>query len=171
MADKHAQMDKINEVLTITVGALAQLDVKGQLGLQVTQNGFCTTTTILAQVEGMTSGEGTGLMLGVANGDLNDGEIEEAIEAQGPFFKDQTPQHNRAARMVRFVGPIGPQAHETPSTLLTHFEFFSKFETRIAFSEDKAGMLNWFVYNAGPAALTTGITVRLVLLHNVRWSK
>ncbi len=164
-------MNKINEVLTITLGALAQLDVIGEGGLAVTQNGFCTSSTILSQLSALTSGEGTGLMLGVANGDLNDGEIEEAIEAQGPFFKDQVPQHDRAARMVRMVGPIGPQAHETPSTLLTHFEFFDHYPTRIGFSEDKANMLRWFVYNAGPAALTTGSSVQLVLMHNVRWAK
>ncbi len=171
MADKHAQMDKINEVLTITLGALTLLDVIGQLGIQVTQNGFVTSTTILSSLIGLTSGEGTGLMLGVANGDLSDTEIEEAIEAQGPFFKGQTPQSENSRRMVRFIGPIGPQAHETPSTLLTHFEFFDRFPTRIPFSEDKAGMLRWFIYNAGPASMTGGATCRLVLMHNVRWSK
>lgn len=171
MADKHAQMDKINEIVTITLSALAKLDVIGALSLNVTQNGFVTTTTILSLLNNLTSGEGTGLMLGVANGDLNDGEVEEAIEAQGPFFKGQVPQHNRAARMFRWVGPIGPQAHETPSTLLNHFEFIKDFPTRMAFSEDKAGMLRWFVFNAGPSALTTGATVELNLKHNVRWSK
>ncbi len=171
MADNHGKMEKINEVLTITLGALTVLDVIGQGSIAVTQSGFVTSTTVMSQMLGLTSGEGTGLVLGVADGDLSDAEIEEAIEAQGPFFRGQTPQSEQSARMVRILGPIGPQAHETPSTLLTHFEFFDRYPTRISFSEDKAAMLRWFIFNAGPASLTGGSTCRLVLMHNLRWSK
>ncbi len=164
-------MAKINETVSITVGALAENDVIGEGSLAATQGGFVTTTDVLCQYSGFTAAEGTGVMLGVASGDLSDAEIEEAIEAQGPFFEGQTPQSERADRMVRFVGNIGPKPNElVPTTVLTSNLFLS-FPTRIKFKEEFANMLRWFIYNHGTITLTTGATVKLTLLHNVRWSK
>ncbi len=171
MADNHKKMDKTNEVLSITLGTVGALDVISQAGQAMTQNGFTTSTTIHALLTGLTAGEGEGLVLGVADGQLSAAEIEEFLEAAGPVFRGQKAQSELSSRMVRLIGLVGPKPTEIPVTGTQFAHFWDRWPTRIAFSEDKAAMHQWFVYNASAAALTTGATLRLVLLHNIRWSK
>jgi len=170
MAHGHQQMRKTNEALTITLGALVLEDVVGTGGQAMAQNGYCTSTTILARIDGLTAGEGGGLMLGVADGQLSAAEVEEYIEAQGPAFENQTDQSEKTKRMVRIVGQIGPEESDIPPTLTGRAKFWDKYPTRMSFSEDKAAMFFWFVYNRSAATITTGATVKLTLLHNIRWA-
>ncbi len=170
MADNHKKMDKTNEVVSITLGTVGALDVIGAAGQPMTQNGFTTSTTILALLTGLTAGEGEGLCLGVADGQLSDAEIEAALESAGPVFKGQRAQSELSGRMVRLIGLVGPQPTELVAVGTQFAHFWDRWPTRIAFSEDKPAMHHWFVYNASPAALTTGATLRLVLLHNIRWA-
>ncbi len=169
MAHPHQRMNKINETLTITLLGLGSLDVVTQGGLVTTQGGFCTSSQIMAFLDGLTVGEGQGLLLGVADGQLSASEIEEQIESQGPFFKGQTPQSEKAERMVRIVGEIGSRSSDLVPTLTEIVRFWRRFPTKLSFSEDKSNMFQWFIYNVGNA-ITTGATCKLHLRHNVRWS-
>ncbi len=164
------RMHKIRETVTITLGTLADLDVVGADSLAVTQNGYITTSDVIATLIGLTAGEGIGLVLGVADGQLSDAEIEETLEAQGPAFEGQRSQSERADRMVRILGLIGPQPSELVPNSTVFAHQFLRFKTNLSFSEDKAALARWYIYNTRGNALTTGAQLELLLTHNVRWS-
>ncbi len=160
-------MHKIREINTsLSLGALAQFDVIGVVGLVMAHGGFITTTELAHRISGLTAGEGRGLVLGIAALPLTDAEIESALETNGPLFPKSEVKAASADRRVRLLKDIGPQG-ELVSTA-TEFSGFEKIETRLTFSEDGQGW-RWFVYNMG-SSLTTGSAVALLATHNVQWS-
>ncbi len=61
---------------------------------------------LFAALTGLTSGEGTGLLIGIADGDLALSEIEEAIEVNGPLGPNDTVFAARADRFYKFLGAV-----------------------------------------------------------------
>ncbi len=115
---------------------------------------FCVLNNIAA-------GEGGGLQLYLADGDLTLAEIEENIELNGPLGPNDTVNEAIAMRAVykvaAMVGDISISeegAHllnETGGPIIS-------VKPRWTFARTKAW--NWVLYNDGPA-LTTGTTVKI----------
>lgn len=109
-----------------------------------------------AALTGLTSGEGTGLIIGIADGDFTLVEIEGALESNGPLGPNDTVI---AAAVERFVILLGAVDRETGTEAIfennTGGHMMEK-NLRWTFSRTKSW--NLFVYNLG-AALTTGATV------------
>lgn len=113
---------------------------------------------IVGVLEGLTAGEGRGMTLWLADGDLTLVEIEEAIEqTAGPLGPNDTVAASIAERFVIWCGAVGggsPQAHihgvnNEPRCII---------KPRWTFARTKSW--NFVMYNMGPA-LTTGATVNL----------
>lgn len=113
---------------------------------------------IIGNVEGLTAGEGRGLSLWLADGDLTLAETEAAIEGAGPLGPNDPVAAAIAERFVMPVGVVGggqPLAHihdgHTNGPIVVT-------KPRWTFSRSKSW--NWVLYNMG-ASLTTGATVNL----------
>ncbi len=111
---------------------------------------------VYASITALTSGEGTGLLLGLADGDYIIAEIEAAIEANGPLGPNETVEAELAMRPIWFIGAID---RETGTDAIFENEqggYRLVFNPRWTFSRTKSW--NFFVYNMGNN-LTTGATV------------
>ncbi len=111
----------------------------------------------VAFVEGLTSGDGDGLMLGMANGDLSVTEIAECLLVDGPTDRNDAVKNERAMRAVWIIGGINDLQHnfrgkESGGNIIVH-------KPRWTFSDPEGW--NYFIFNAG-LALTTGSTAKLI---------
>ncbi len=112
---------------------------------------------IWASITGLTSTEGTGLLFGLADGDLALAEIEIAIENNGPLG----PNDDSAVLSERPVWLIGAVDRETGQEAIFENEeggHMLVVKPRWTFARTKSW--NWFVYNHG-AAITTGATIEI----------
>ncbi len=117
---------------------------------------------VSAFMSSLTSGEGKGLMFGLANGNLSAAEISECLQANGPLNpSDRIPQE-RAKRAVWLIGSFNEE-------IATEGFFDSDLEAgrghkmviKPRWTFTQAESWNWFVWNMG-AALTTGSTVEML---------
>ncbi len=113
---------------------------------------------MIATVIGLTTGEGTGLLFGLADGDLTLAEIEAAIETNAPVGPNDTIGAEVAQRPVWFMGAVD---RETGTEAIFENEnggHMLVIKPRWTFARTKSW--NFFVYNLG-AAITTGATVSI----------
>ncbi len=130
----------------------------------MTQGGMATSGSVTVTRRGtITSGE-HGLIVGIADGQLSATEIEEAINDDGPTFREQVPQAERADRRVNVLGVFsGNPAGET-------LQESKQFDVpRHSWSEERAGW-QWFVVNDSGASYTTGQIVTFLATHVIQWS-
>ncbi len=111
---------------------------------------------IYAGITGLTSGEGTGLFLGIADGDLLLAEAEAAVENNGSLGPNDSVSEAVSERYTKILGAVdretGTEAvfeNETGGHLMEH-------TIRWTFSRTKSW--NFFVYNLGNQ-LTTGSNI------------
>ncbi len=126
---------------------------------------------LYAFISGLTSGEGDGLIIGLANGDLTVAEIKECIEAQGPLNPSDRVGNERAKRAVWLLG-------STDAEIDTNGFFDSDMENagqhkivtkpRWTFTEGVGW--NWFLWNTGPSPLTTGATIEITSTNFGVWT-
>ncbi len=127
---------------------------------------------VTAVIQGITTLEGNGLILYMAEGDLTAAEQEVNIELDGPRRPGEQVAEEQASRWVRRVGII--VGSDTP----TERVFTNKYggglldiEPRWTFRRGRTagnGGWNWSVYNSG-ATLTTGAIVDIVGTHYGVW--
>ncbi len=166
---KDGKGTMIREDVSITLGALANsAGVQGDSPF-LTED-FRVLKTI-AQVggNGVTAGEGAGLLLFLTNGELSTGEVEQAIELSGPVDRNDRLGTEQAGRYVTLVGYsdvvagadniISFRDVNTNSPILT-------IKPRWTFSDPEGW--DWFVYNTA-GALTTGGAVRVIATHYGVW--
>lgn len=111
-------------------------------------------------IQGLTAGEGTGLILGLADGDLSTSEIESAILAAGPKDTNDVVTANVAMRPVWFVSLFDENSDATQGTFRGRDgEAPIMHKARWTFSETKSW--NWFIFNRSASSLTTGAIVRM----------
>ncbi len=119
-----------------------------------------------ATITGLTSGEGTGLILGLADGDLTLAEIEGAIETDGPLGPNDITGENIAMRPVWKIGAVDRETGTEAIFENEHGGHMLIVKPRWTFARTKSW--NWFVYNLG-ASLTTGGTVNIRGKHFGVW--
>lgn len=115
-------------------------------------------TEVFASVTALSSGDGTGLYFGLADGDLTLAEVEAAIEANGPLGPNDPIAEEISERPVWIFGAL---SHELSTEAIFHNMEGGDImvgKPRWTFARTKSW--NWFVYNMG-AAPTTGATIRM----------
>ncbi len=113
---------------------------------------------MFATMVGLTTGEGTGLLIGLCDGQFTVTQVKEAIEANGPLGPNDTVTEDQADRPVWFAGAVD---RETGTEAIFENEqggHMMVLKPRWTFARTKSW--NFFVYNLGDN-LTTGSTVRL----------
>ncbi len=111
---------------------------------------------MFAFVEGLTAGDGEGLTIGIANGELTVAEIAECLIADGPSDRNDRIKQERAERFVKVFGLLNDLQHmfvgENGSRQM-------QVKPRWTFSNPEGW--DYFIFNAG-SALTTGSTAKLL---------
>lgn len=111
-----------------------------------------------ATVTGLTSGEGTGLFLGIADGDLTAAEVEAAIELSAPLGPNDSVADAIAERFTKIIGATD---HETGTEIVFENQTGGHLmENTIRWTFARTKSWNYFVYNMGNQ-LTTGSNLLL----------
>ncbi len=126
-------------------------------------------TEFFALVEGLTGGQGSGLLIGIADGELTATEIEECLQADGPGDRNDNAPKERAERPVWLIGAVVPG-----NTSADELRFIGaggstlmEWKKRWTFSNPEG--MEFFIYNQSGVALTTGATVRIDATHYGVW--
>ncbi len=115
-------------------------------------------TEFSALVTALTGGEGNGLMVGIANGELSVTEIAEAIAANGPLNRNDRGRDERVMRFVKLLGAIDEVGQTSHAFKNEGGGPMIEETIRWTFSNPEGWQ--WFIWNHG-TALTTGSSVRL----------
>lgn len=111
---------------------------------------------IYGSVSGLTTGEGTGLYLGICDGDLTLAEAEAAVEANGPLGPNDSVTEAIAERFTMILGALD---RETGTEAIFENENGGHLMSKtIRWTFSRAKSWNFFVYNLGNQ-LTTGSNV------------
>lgn len=124
---------------------------------------------IFAFIGTLTSGEGPGLIFGLADGELSTGEIGAVINTDGPLGPNDIAVAQIAERPVFVLGQLDDLG---ASGIKGHFRSEGGgpkivFNPRWTFAHTTSW--NWFIFNNTGANLTTGATVRLVVKNYGVW--
>ncbi len=162
----------LREQVTIALGTLnANTGIKVDTGQYTMTEDFRMLKSVVScHIEGLTAGEGSGLQLGLANGELTVAEIKECLTADGPTNPTDREQVEFASRFCKVVSQLdwnitqvnGIMRGENGSPLIV-------VKPRWTFTDTNGW--SWFMYNDGPANLATGATVRLLCTHFGVWLK
>ncbi len=112
----------------------------------------------------------TGLMFGIANGDLSATEISAKI-VTNPVAPQDRPENEVASRNVKILGVLktdGPEARVT-------FQFWGPegqgpyMTNKHRWTYHSPDAWNWFIFNGGSTAMTTGALATLIATHYGVW--
>ncbi len=105
---------------------------------------------MVSNVEGLTAADGESLTLWLADGDLSIGEVEAAIEVDGPLGPNDTVPAAVAERAVFYVGAYDVKANQTEGFLRDKegAGYAAMVKPRWTFGRTKSW--NWVIYNLGP---------------------
>lgn len=153
MSDKHNGMLGHSERIAITVGALAGGTVSGIVSATTAGfSGRIVTMRIWAQVQALTTLEGSQMAIGIANGQLTDAEISEKLLAQPSDWQD-VPLSERNQRYARLLKPVTDPAADAALTVFVVDTGWTKL--LLKFSDNEV-LFRFFVYNWSTSTLTTG---------------
>ncbi len=122
--------------------------------------------TIIAGVTGLTSAEGTGLQLYLADGDLTVAEVEATIEANGPLGPNDIVAMDLAERPVWHFGTVDREVGI--EAVFENMTGGHNMEETIRWTFARTKAWNWVVYNLGNG-LTTGAQVNIRAKHFGVW--
>ncbi len=111
-------------------------------------------------IDGLTTVEGNGLLLYIANGDLSLAEAEAAIELSGPLDRSDRVNGPIAERFVMLVGAIRAGGNQVEQSFVDAHTGTPVIVTKPRWTFGSNDSWNWIVYNNG-VAITTGATVKL----------
>ncbi len=114
-------------------------------------------SVIHAVITGVTAGEGVGLKLYLANGDLTLVEVEQAIEVNGPLNRQDRVNNEHAMRAVFLVGAADGAGDQVFRDINTNAPVLVA-KPRWTFGASTSW--NWVVHNSG-IVLTTGATINI----------
>ena len=113
---------------------------------------------VWASITGLTTGEGTSLLFGIADGDLTLAEIEAAIENNGPVGPNDSVSIAVSERLIFLLGAID---RETGTEAIFENQTGGHMmEKNIRWTFARTKSWNFFVYNIGNI-LTTGASCQL----------
>ncbi len=155
-----------NSVALGTLGQNIAIKIDGA-SVAITEDFRLLKSEIFCEIDALTSGEGSGLMLGIADDELSTAEIAEAINLSGPVDRNDNVNTERAMRPVWLISALD----ELGGATVGRFHGKSggsmmEWKKRWTFSNPEGWV--FFVWNE-KAALTTGATARLVATHYGVW--
>ncbi len=159
----------IRETDSLALTTIGALTAKIFAGLTLGEDFRSMKIELVAHVDGITAGEGNGLMLGIANGELSATEITECINADGPLDRNDRAQQEEAERFCKTFAAAALQT-ATASVFVFQGEFGNPFLTvkpNWTFSNPEGW--SFFVFNNDAAGLTIGAVVHLAATHYGVW--
>ncbi len=159
----------IKERTSVALGTLAQnVAIKLDGAPVVLAEDFrILKSELMAQIEGLTSGEGSGLHLGIANDELSVAEIAEAINLSGPVSRNDALQSERAERAVWLISALtGPSDQVDQRFRGSEGGPMITWKKRWSFFDPQGWI--FFIWNES-AALQTGAVARCVATHYGVW--
>lgn len=166
----------ITEVQTLALGTQADQDALAMSQLTLSEDFRILKTEVQGIVVDFDDSPPiVGLMLGIANGELSNTEIAQAVTAQGPLDRNDRTAAERASRFVKIVGAAVPvPVHVSSSATKQNCYFAGKdggpiitFNPRWTFSDPEGWV--WFIFNNTGSAMVTGATARLIAKHFGVW--
>ena len=139
--------------------------------LTITEDFRMLKSEIVAHLDALTSTEGDGLLLGIANGELTIAEIAETLQTDGPADFSDREGTERAERFVKVISQF-EQSDQTKTNGIFRNENGGPIiviKPRWSFSNTNGW--NFFLYNDGANAFSTGAVVRLIMTHFGVWIK
>ncbi len=130
--------------------------------LVITDDFRVLKTEVYAVAEAVTANEANHLLLGIADGELSDAEIAEALSVGGPLDRNDNLADEQSHRPVWILGAVDPAAVE-----LTSIRKFigenggMKMTGKPRWTFSNADGWTYFVFNYDNSTLTTGILVRM----------
>ncbi len=137
-----------------TLGSAALIS-QDALGGNLLEDFFAISCDILAQIRGLTAGEGDPTMGGFAHGDYSDAEIEENLESNLLGPGDKITQE-RARRLVRKAGIFTTDVPAAVTLKLQGRGGSGLIRTKLKFVINSGKTLKFYVHNLSGANLTTG---------------
>lgn len=129
--------------------------------LAITEDFRMLKAEMLAIVTGLTGGEGIGLYLGLAHGDMTTTQIESAIENNGPVNPGDLDVVDAVEKPVWIVGSYEQSdIGETEGNFQDVRTHGAMILSKHRWTFQSLQSWNWFIYNLG-AQLTTGATVKI----------
>ncbi len=164
----------VKEQTNLTIAALAGQDyVAVNSNVQLDMDFRILKSEITAVLTEITSLEGAGLILYMAEGDLDAALVEANIEQSGPTRLGQQAEEEVASRWVRRVAmsPNDTVNNTERAMLNEHGGALLTLNPRWTFRRARSatdGGWNWGIYNSG-VTLTTGATCRIICTHYGVW--
>lgn len=115
---------------------------------------------VMVLIEGLTTGDGGGLSLWLADGDLSVTEVEEAIEGNGPLGPNDTVIAAISDRFVMWVGATVNRGSNVEQGMIGRDSGSPLCVVKPRWTFGRTKSWNFVVYNLG-AQLTTGSTLNL----------
>ncbi len=158
----------LRETASVALGGLTNITaIKLASGLAITEDFRILKTELYAHIKNLTGGDGEGLLLGLANGELTVAEIVECIEADGPEDRNDRVLQERAERFVKLIaGVITPLGILNTQFLNENGGPMITVKPRWTFSDPEGW--DYFVYNTSDD-ITTGATCTLTAVHYGVW--
>ncbi len=113
---------------------------------------------LIATLTSLTTGEGTGLLIGLVDGDYALAELEAAIESDGPLGPNDQIGEELSERFYKFFGAIDRETGT--EAIFENDQGGHKMQHTIRWTFARTKSWNFFVYNMG-AALTSGAVVNI----------
>ncbi len=158
----------IRETDSLALTTIGALTAKIFSGLVPTEDFRDMKVEVCAHVDGLTSGEGSGLLLGIANGELSATEIGECINADGPLDRNDRATQERAERFCKIFAAVGTEG-VGPARRFLGRNGNTLLEVKPNWTFSNPEGWSWFIFNNDPSALTTGSTVSLQATHYGVW--
>ncbi len=143
-------------LLTLADGAVKKISSD----IVITEDFRMLKAEILAFIDGLTTQEVHGLYLGIANGELSETEIAEAINADGPTDRNDRLPQERAERAVWLISRFQTDGFTDLFAFVDDDGAPAIWKKRWTFSNGDGW--SYFVFNNTGSALTTGANVRLL---------
>ncbi len=158
----------IQESQVVALAALTSLEsIAFGNALAITDDFRILKSEISCLIEGLTAGEGLGLMLYLFDGDLSTSELNSSLTLDGPLNANDSVAAAIAERWAKHVATFGGGASTTQGLLLgPEGGDPITITPRWTFG---ASSWKWAIWNNSGANLTTGATARLRAKHYGVW--
>lgn len=155
-------------IVSSALGALANSAAVIVNGLTLQEDFRLLKSEMFVNITALTGGEASGLIFGIANGELTIAEIEEAIEANGPLDLNDRLLKERATRNVKLLAGQGTDRAESTQERFVNDEGGPKIVSKHRWTYSNPEGWNYFVYNTG-GSLTTGGLLHVTATHFGLW--
>ncbi len=150
------------------LGALSAQDLVLAIGLAITEDFRILKSEVYAHITNLTAGQGSGLLFGIANGDLTAPEMEESIEAGGPLDRNDRIPSEQAERNVKILGAVAKSEAAATEAWVTNDQGGLMLTSKHRWTYSNPEGWDWWIYNMG-GSLTTGATLQLYAVHYGVW--